>query len=97
MQDKYEFIKNLETGLENFDVEMRKVFKEIEWRYLNSDVPIPIEKKMQKLIDLRKDFEDKIHEMKSAVDGSWEQLEKEAASMLEKLTHSVESFTDKPS
>ncbi len=64
----------------------------MEQKYSDSKIPASIKKKMESLIDLRKDFADIIHEIKLALENSWEELEKNADSLLENLNASIKSL-----
>ena len=94
MQDKYQLIKNLETQLEFIDAEMLKNLKRIEHTYQSSDIPLPVRREIENLIDSRKNFADRIQEMRSVLENSWEELEKGAIHMLEELHQSIKNFPD---
>ncbi len=92
MTNKNDFINRMDEGLEEFDAEMIKALKKIEKTYPGSEVPNSIKSKINQLVDLRKDFADKIQEMKAMVDSSWESLEKDSRFMLKELTQFLKSF-----
>ncbi len=94
MTNKNEFINRMDEGLEEFDAEMIKALKKIEKTYPGSEVPDSIKSKINQLVDLRKDFADKIQEMKSLVESSWENLEKDSRFMLKELTHFLKSIPE---
>ena len=92
MKNRNEFINKMGEGLEEFDAEMIKALKKIEKTYPGSEVPNSVKSKINQLVDLRKDFADKIQEMKSLVENSWENLEKDSRFMLKELTQFLKSL-----
>ncbi len=95
MENKREFLKKMEDKLEELDIEIKRISIAIDKKYLNTDIPHPIKKKMNKLVDLRKDLADKIHEMRLTVENTWEEIEKNAVSTLDGLIDLVESFKNR--
>ncbi len=87
-------ITRMEAQLGEIDDAIIKTFNKVEQAYLDSEIPLPVRKKMEALMDLRKDFADKVQEMKWALDHSWEELEKGADHMVKGLTQSIKKMTD---
>ena len=97
MQDKKEVVKKMETQLEEIDAEMAKTFKKLEKAHLDSEIQLPLRKKMEALVDSRKDLSDRVHELKCAADNSWDIIEKHTIDMLKSLTQSVRQLSEEQS
>ncbi|GJL79332.1 MAG: hypothetical protein NPINA01_23210 [Nitrospinaceae bacterium] len=94
MQEKYDTIKKMEVQLEKIDKEMMKFYRKMEQTHFDSDIPLPVRREMEKLIDSRKDFADKLQEMRWELETSWEELEKAAVRLLDGLTQSVRKIDE---
>ncbi len=89
MQNKYEMLKNLEDQLGEFDDDLTERIEKIEAAYQGSGVPVGLRKKIQELVDFRKDYADMLQQLKWAADNSWEELEIKAGRMYQKLSQSI--------
>ncbi len=97
MQDKNEIVKKMEIRLDEIDTEVSKVFKKTEQAHTDSEIKPQLRKKMEALVDLRKDLSDRVHELKCVADTSWDSIEKNTVDMLKNITQSIRQFSEEQS
>ena len=94
VQDLDEVVRILETQVEEIDADLVEVFKKIEQAHSDSEIPPSLRKKMEELMDSRKDLSDRVHELRCVMDQSWERIEKNATGMLSHITQSIKKISD---
>lgn len=94
MQDMHQAVKKMEAQLQKMDQEIAATFKQIEDSHLELEIPVPLRKKMQELTEIQKDLSDSLHDLKGAMDNSWENLEENAVRLHKKLTQAIKEISN---
>ncbi len=89
MKDRNALIKKMDTRLASIDAEIEK----IDRYYEDEDVPKPVRKKIQQLVDARKDIADLVQQLKWVAENSWDELEVGVNRKFDELTQSIESLS----